>query len=99
MMNMFVVRDCEHIRKELLSDKENPEDRKWSILGQSFGGFCALTYLSFFPDGLKEAFLTGGLAPISTAEPDPVYERTLSECCWLFVAQKDDTSLICTQRG
>ena len=31
------------------------------MLGQSFGGFCAMTYLSFAPEGLREAFITGGL--------------------------------------
>lgn len=40
-----IVRDCEAIRNILT--KDYPEDqRKWSILGQSFGGFCAVTYLS-----------------------------------------------------
>lgn len=40
-----IVRDCEAIRKRLTEDY--PEDqRKWSIIGQSFGGFCAATYLS-----------------------------------------------------
>ena len=75
MLNRAAVRDCELIRKVLLGHKADPEDRKWTILGQSFGGFCALSYLSFFPEGLKEAFLTGGLAPIVT-NPDPVYAKT-----------------------
>lgn len=40
-----IVRDCEAIRRCLTADY--PEDkRKWSIIGQSFGGFCAVTYLS-----------------------------------------------------
>lgn len=40
-----IVRDCEAIRKFLTL--EYPEDqRAWSIIGQSFGGFCAATYLS-----------------------------------------------------
>ncbi|EIM80537.1 alpha/beta-hydrolase [Stereum hirsutum FP-91666 SS1] len=71
-----IVRDCEAIRKILLGHKENVEDQKWSIIGQSFGGFCALNYLSFFPQGLKEVFLTGGLAPL-VDHPDPVYEATV----------------------
>jgi pimeloyl-ACP methyl ester carboxylesterase len=53
----YIVRDAERIRQELGIDR-------WSILGQSFGGFCAMTYLSFAPAGLREAFITGGLAPI-----------------------------------
>ncbi|KAF9444053.1 alpha/beta-hydrolase [Macrolepiota fuliginosa MF-IS2] len=67
-----IVRDCEAIRKLLLGHKENPEDRKWTLLGQSFGGFCAITYLSFHSDGIKEVFLTGGLAPLVN-DPDDVY--------------------------
>ena len=34
-----IVRDAEEIRKNLIQDK------KWSVLGQSFGGFCATNYL------------------------------------------------------
>jgi pimeloyl-ACP methyl ester carboxylesterase len=52
-----IVRDAEWIRREL-------EVERWSILGQSFGGFCATTYLSFAPEGLREAFITGGLPPV-----------------------------------
>lgn len=41
-----IVRDCEAVRKLLTADY--PEDlQKWSALGQSYGGFCATTYLSF----------------------------------------------------
>ncbi|KAF5355197.1 hypothetical protein D9756_005673 [Leucocoprinus leucothites] len=67
-----IVRDCEAIRQVILGHKENPEDRKWTLLGQSFGGFCIITYLSFFSEGVKEAFMTGGLAPL-VDDPDAVY--------------------------
>jgi hypothetical protein len=76
-MDYHIVRDCEVIRKVLLGGKEKAEDRKWTIMGQSFGGFCALTYLSFFSEGLKEVFLAGGLAPLVDS-PDPVYEALIS---------------------
>ncbi|MCQ4082982.1 alpha/beta hydrolase [Streptomyces sp. RB6PN25] len=56
-----IIRDCELIRCRLLG-----EDGQWSVLGQSFGGFCALTYLSFAPHGLREAFITGGLPGLGT---------------------------------
>ncbi|MBY8887162.1 alpha/beta hydrolase [Streptomyces sp. PTM05] len=52
-----IVADCELIRRQLLG-----EEGRWSVLGQSFGGFCSLTYLSFAPQGLREVFITGGLA-------------------------------------
>lgn len=70
-----IVRDCEAIRKTLIGDKEKEEDRKWTVHGQSFGGFCAVTYLSFYPEGLKEVFTTGGMPPLIN-NPHAVYERT-----------------------
>lgn len=65
-----IVRDAEWIRRELVG-----EVTTWSILGQSFGGFCATTYLSLAPEGLREAFLTGGLPPLE-AGPEAVYRAT-----------------------
>ena len=63
-----IVRDAESIRRELGIER-------WSVLGQSFGGFCTMTYLSFAPDGLREAFITAGLAPIGRPVDD-VYRAT-----------------------
>src|SRR5581483_4885827 len=63
-----IVLDAELIRRELT-------DEPWSVLGQSFGGMCAVTYLSFAPHGLREAFITGGL-PGLAATADDVYRRT-----------------------
>lgn len=68
-----IVRDCELIRRQLLGD-----NTRWSILGQSYGGFCIVTYLSFFPDSLNEAFITGGLPPL-TDHPDVYYRHTYPE--------------------
>jgi pimeloyl-ACP methyl ester carboxylesterase len=79
-----IVKDCEEIRKVLLGDKPNPEDRKWTIWGQSFGGFCAITYLSFFPSALKEVFLSGGLAPLEES-PDRVYTSLIRESPLFFI--------------
>ncbi len=45
------------------------------MLGQSFGGFCVVTYLSQAPDGLAEAFITGGLPGLATSADD-VYTAT-----------------------
>jgi pimeloyl-ACP methyl ester carboxylesterase len=67
-----IVRDAEHIRKELIGNKT------WSIIGQSFGGFCACTYLSFAPEGLSEALLFGGLPPIGHS-PQDVYRETYKQ--------------------
>ncbi|KAF1956482.1 alpha/beta-hydrolase [Byssothecium circinans] len=68
-----IVKDCEAIRKALTEDYPE-EEKKWSIMGQSFGGFCCTTYLSFYPEGVKEAFIFGGLPPVRDT-PDEVYER------------------------
>lgn len=68
-----IVRDCEAIRQALTADY--PEEKKqWSIMGQSFGGFCSITYLSFFPRSLRESFIFGGLQPL-VKSPDEVYRR------------------------
>jgi pimeloyl-ACP methyl ester carboxylesterase len=61
-----IVRDAEVVRRALIGD------RPWSVLGQSFGGFCTVTYLSLAPEGLREAFITGGL-PGLDATADDVY--------------------------
>lgn len=63
-----IVADAERIRRAL-------GVTSWSVLGQSFGGFCALSYLSFHPEGLDRALLTGGLAPL-TGHADRVYRAT-----------------------
>ncbi len=65
-----IVRDAEFIRTELLG-----AGVKWSALGQSYGGFCITTYLSFAPEGLREAFITGGLPP-ALRSADEVYRAT-----------------------
>jgi pimeloyl-ACP methyl ester carboxylesterase len=69
-----IVKDCEAIRKKL-TENYPPELKKWSIFGQSFGGFCAFTYLSYFPEGLREVFTTGGVPPIGKSA-DEVYKAT-----------------------
>ena len=63
-----IVRDAEWIRRELGVDR-------WSVLGQSFGGMCVITYLSLAPEGLRETFITGGIPPLGP-RIDEVYART-----------------------
>ena len=63
-----IIRDAEWIRRELGVER-------WSVLGQSFGGMCITSYLSLAPDGLREAFITGGL-PTVEADIDEVYAHT-----------------------
>lgn len=63
-----IVADAELIRTALGSPP-------WTVYGQSYGGFCALTYLSFASEGLREVLITGGLAPL-TGPVDDVYRAT-----------------------
>lgn len=72
-----IVRDCEAIREHLGAVT-------WSVLGQSFGGFTTLAYLSTDASSLQDVFITGGLSAIGR-HPDDVYAlcyekmRTTSE--------------------
>ncbi|MFF5607114.1 alpha/beta fold hydrolase [Streptomyces cellulosae] len=61
-----IVRDCEAIRPQVTGGA------RWTVLGQSFGGFCTVTYLSMAPEGLDTALITGGL-PSLDAHADDVY--------------------------
>jgi pimeloyl-ACP methyl ester carboxylesterase len=72
-----IVRDCEWVRRELEVDR-------WTVLGQSFGGFTSLTYLSFAPEGLAAALITGGLSPVGRPIDD-IYGAT-----WERVAAAND---------
>lgn len=65
-----IVEDFEVVRRALLG-----ENRKWSILGQSFGGFCCFTYLSKYSKSLKEVLITGGVPPVNLG-PEDVYRAT-----------------------
>jgi pimeloyl-ACP methyl ester carboxylesterase len=65
-----IVRDAELLREAL-------GVQRWSVLGQSFGGFCVTAYLSIAPDALREALITGGLPPL--ARPvDDIYRATFA---------------------
>lgn len=63
-----IVADAELIRKSLGVPY-------WTVYGQSYGGFCALTYLSFAPEALRQVLITGGLGPL-TGPADDVYRAT-----------------------
>jgi pimeloyl-ACP methyl ester carboxylesterase len=63
-----IVADAEWIRGELGVER-------WSVLGQSYGGFCVTTYLSLAPESLREALITGGIPPIGH-HIDEIYAHT-----------------------
>jgi pimeloyl-ACP methyl ester carboxylesterase len=64
-----IVADAELIRAQLTGGA------RWETLGQSYGGFVTLTYLSFAPQGLRACYVTGGLPGI-TATAHDVYTLT-----------------------
>jgi pimeloyl-ACP methyl ester carboxylesterase len=81
-----IVRDAELIRHELGVER-------WSLLGQSFGGFTSMTYLSLAPEGLREVFITGGLAPIGRPVDDiygATYRRLMEANRRYFARYPDD---------
>jgi len=67
-----IVKDAEDVKTALLlptDDKTTP--RPWgAALGQSFGGFCMMAYLSLIPNPPRICLLTGGIAPMLT----PAYD-------------------------
>jgi pimeloyl-ACP methyl ester carboxylesterase len=63
-----IVRDAEALREELGA-------ATWSVLGQSFGGFTTLAYLSTDAASLDRVYFTGGLSAVGRS-PDDVYALT-----------------------
>jgi pimeloyl-ACP methyl ester carboxylesterase len=67
-----IVRDAELLRGALGVER-------WSVLGQSFGGLCVVSYLSLAPEGLSEALITGGVPALGPGAIDGVYAATYAE--------------------
>ena len=84
------MRDAEWIRRELGVER-------WSVLGQSFGGFCVTTYLSFAPEGLREAFFTGGLPPVGRADRRRLPAPRTSACSSATAATTSATPATATR--
>ena len=64
-----IVRDFEYIRLTEFGG------RAWTTLGQSYGGFLTLTYLSFYPQGIAASFTCGGIPHVPASAAD-VYAHT-----------------------
>ncbi len=64
-----IVEDAERLRTTVYGG------RRWATLGQSYGGFLTLRYLSTHPEALTACYVTGGLIGIDATAED-VYART-----------------------
>ena len=64
-----IVRDFEYLRLVGFGGKP------WVTLGQSYGGFLTLSYLSLFPEGMAASFTCGGI-PHVPASASEVYAHT-----------------------
>ncbi len=73
-----IVNDCELVRQALGAER-------WTVLGQSFGGFTTLHYLSTHPESLAGALITGGLSALRRPIDD-VYATT-----WQIMVAKSET--------
>ncbi|SJN12549.1 Proline iminopeptidase [Leucobacter sp. 7(1)] len=64
-----IVQDLEALRTT------HYDSRQWWSIGQSYGGFLTLHYLSVAPEALVASVVTGGL-PALDPDPAEVYRRT-----------------------
>jgi pimeloyl-ACP methyl ester carboxylesterase len=72
-----IVNDAELVRQALGADT-------WTLLGQSFGGFTSLHYLSVHPESLAGAIITGGLSAVGRPVDD-IYATT-----WQIMIDKSE---------
>ncbi|MDH5934526.1 alpha/beta hydrolase [Vibrio splendidus] len=87
-----IVRDAEAIREQF-------GVKQWSTIGQSFGGFCTLSYLSLFPQSLQRCYVTGGIPSIER-EADDVYRATykrVEDKNRVFFAQFPQAQAMCRE--
>lgn len=87
-----IVRDTEAIREQF-------GVKQWSTIGQSFGGFCTLSYLSLFPKSLQRCYVTGGIPSIER-EADDVYRATykrVEDKNRAFFAQFPQAQVMCRE--
>ncbi len=72
-----IVNDAERVREALGA-------KTWTVLGQSFGGFTTLHYLSTHPESLAGAVITGGLSAVGRPIDD-IYATT-----WQIMVDKSE---------
>lgn len=65
-----IIADAEALRAELGCEK-------WTTLGQSYGGFLTLAYLSTAPEAIEASLITGGLPGL--VHVDDIYRSTYAK--------------------
>lgn len=86
-----IVADAEAVRAQVFGG------RTWSTLGQSYGGFLTLAYLSQHPEALEACLVTGGLAslrPDATALYTNTWARTRGKNAALRARHPEDVALL-----
>jgi hypothetical protein len=97
-----IVLDAEEIRDALLLPTLDEDDttvsKPWGCaLGQSFGGFCLMTYLSQVKDPPRTLLFTGGIAPMTTPLHEvyrSLWERTKDRSLLYYEMYPGDVSLV-----
>ncbi len=85
-----IVADLEAIRMAL-------NNVKFSLIGQSFGGWIAMTYVSFLPTALNGVFLAGGLPPIGKGPRDvyaALYQRMVEANKTYYAQYPEDVAKV-----
>ena len=86
-----IVQDAERMRRALY------KDRPWTLLGQSYGGFCAARYQFAAPEGLDRILVTGGIPPIGVSVDDvyrATYKRVLDRNRRYYARYPGDEAMI-----
>lgn len=86
-----IVADCEHLRKTVYSG------RLFETLGQSYGGFITLAYLSQAPEGLAACYITGGLVGLEASAHDVyqlTYQRVIEKNQIYYARYPDDAKIM-----
>lgn len=68
-----IILDCEYLRKKIFKEK------KWSLFGQSYGGFLAFHYVSHHPKSLERVFMTGGIPPMHSKDVSKMYQPLVAK--------------------
>jgi len=96
-----IVQDAEEIRDALIfptMDDEGEDPKPWGCsLGQSFGGFCQMSYLSLVENPPKVCLFTGGIAPMLTPLYDTyssLWERVKERSLFYYDMYPSDVALV-----